>query len=87
MLSNKKIVCPNNLINIAKKKGVINVAIVNAGKIFPMESAHKAVQNNLINPSNDQSILTAGACIEQDSLDEIIKQKIKELRDSGAVGK
>ena len=51
MLSNKKIVCPNNLINVAKKKGVVNAAIVNAGEIFPMESVHKAVQHNLINPT------------------------------------
>tara|TARA_B100000686_G_scaffold42902_1_gene44932 strand:- start:557 stop:1468 length:912 start_codon:yes stop_codon:yes gene_type:complete len=51
MLSNKKIICPNNLINIAKKKGVVNAAIVNAGEIFPMESVHKAVQHNLINPT------------------------------------
>ena len=50
MLSNKKIICPNNLINIAKKKGTIDSAIVNAGEIFPMESVHKAVQLNLINP-------------------------------------
>ena len=51
MLSNKKIICPNNLINIAKKKGTIDAAIVNAGEIFPMESVHKAVQNELINPT------------------------------------
>ena len=50
MLSNKKIICPNNLINLAKKKGTIDSAIVNAGEIFPMESVHKAVQHNLINP-------------------------------------
>ena len=50
MLSNKKIICPNNLINVAKKKGTIDAAIVNAGEIFPMESVHKAVQHNLINP-------------------------------------
>jgi len=50
MLSNKKIICPTNLINIAKKKGTIDAAIVNAGEIFPMESVQKAVQNNLINP-------------------------------------
>ena len=50
MLSNKKIICPNNLINVAKKAGVIDAAIVNAGQIFPMESVHKAVQHNLINP-------------------------------------
>jgi len=50
MLSNKKIVCPNNLINIAKKSGAVDAAIVNAGEIFPMESVNKAVEHNLINP-------------------------------------
>ena len=50
MLSDKKIVCPNNLINVAKKTGTVNAVIVNAGEIFPMESVHKAVQHNLINP-------------------------------------
>ena len=50
MLSNKKIICPDNLINIAKKKGIIDAAIVNAGEIFPMESVYKAVEHNLINP-------------------------------------
>ena len=50
MLSNKKIVCPNNLIKVAKKTGAVDAAIVNAGEIFPMESVHKAVQYNLINP-------------------------------------
>ena len=50
MLSNKKIICPNNLINVAKKVGNVDAAIVNAGEIFPMESVHKAVQHNLINP-------------------------------------
>ena len=50
MLSNKKIICPNNLINVAKKAGIIDAAIVNAGEIFPMESVHKAAQHNLINP-------------------------------------
>ena len=51
MLSDKKIVCPNNLINVAKKTGTVNAVIVNAGEIFPMESVHKAVQYNLINPT------------------------------------
>ena len=50
MLSNKKIICPNNLINVAKKKGKVNAAIVNAGEIFPMESVQKAVGHGLINP-------------------------------------
>ena len=51
MLSNKKIICPNNLIKIAKKIGTIDAAIVNAGEIFPMESVQKAVSHNLINPT------------------------------------
>ena len=51
MLSSKKIICPNNLINVAKNKGTVNAAIVNAGEIFPMESVHKAVKHNLINPT------------------------------------
>tara|TARA_B110000438_G_scaffold236577_1_gene233718 strand:+ start:1662 stop:2573 length:912 start_codon:yes stop_codon:yes gene_type:complete len=51
MLSNKKIICPNNLIKVAKKMGTIDAAIVNAGEIFPMESVHKAVEHNLINPT------------------------------------
>ena len=51
MLSNKKIICPDNLIDVAKKKGIVDAAIVNAGEIFPMESVHKAVQHNLINPT------------------------------------
>jgi len=51
MLSSKKIVCPNNLINVAKKIGTVDAVIVNAGEIFPMESVHKAVQHNLINPT------------------------------------
>ena len=51
MLSNKEIICPNNLINVAKKTGTVAAAIVNAGEIFPMESVHKAVQHNLIIPT------------------------------------
>jgi phosphate acetyltransferase len=35
---------------LLKKKGTVNAVIVNAGEIFPMESVHKAVQQNLINP-------------------------------------
>ena len=50
MLSNKKIICPNNLINVAKKSGTVDAAIVNAGEILPMESVHKAVEHKLINP-------------------------------------
>ena len=50
MLSNKEIVCPNNLLDFAhKKKGVI-AAIVNAGLPLPMLSVQDAVNENLIIP-------------------------------------
>ena len=51
MLSNKKIICPNNLLNVAKRSGLIDAAIVNAGEIFPMESVQMAVEHGLINPT------------------------------------
>ena len=50
MLSDKKIQCPNNLLNVAKKKNNITAAIVNAGKPLPMHSAMEAVKENLIIP-------------------------------------
>ena len=50
MLSDKEIICPNNLLNVAsKKKGVI-AGIVNAGKPLPMLSVMDAVKENLIEP-------------------------------------
>ena len=50
MLSNKEIVCPNNLLNIANKKKVVKAAIVNAGKPLPMLSVQDAISENLIDP-------------------------------------
>ncbi len=50
MLSNKEIVCPDNLLNIAHNKKGIEVAIVNAGKPLAMISAMDAVKENLIIP-------------------------------------
>ena len=41
MLSNKKIICPNNLIKIAKKTGAVDAAIVNAGEIFQWNQSTK----------------------------------------------
>ncbi len=50
MLSDKEIVCPNNLLNVAhKKKGVV-AGIVNAGKPLPMLSVMDAVKEELIIP-------------------------------------
>ena len=50
MLSNKEIVCPNNLLDHAHKKKGVKVAVVNAGKPLPMISVHDAVNENLIEP-------------------------------------
>ena len=50
MLSNKEIVCPENLLNYAKKKKDIKAGIVNAGKPLPMHSTMEAVKENLITP-------------------------------------
>ena len=50
MLSNKKIICPENLLKIAKSKKDITAGIVNAGKPLPMHSAMEAVNENLIIP-------------------------------------
>ena len=50
MLSNKEIICPNNLLNVAHKKKGVRAAIVNAGKPLPMLSVLDAVNENLIEP-------------------------------------
>ena len=50
MLSKKKIVCPDNLIQIAKKRGPVKAVIVNAVKKVALESAKQATEMNLIVP-------------------------------------
>jgi len=50
MLSKKKIICPDNLLKIEKKKGPVEAVIVNAGKKVALESAKQAVEANLIIP-------------------------------------
>jgi len=50
MLSNKEIVCPNNLLDVAHQKKGVKVAVVNAGKPLPMLSVQDAVNENLIEP-------------------------------------
>ena len=59
MLSNKEIICPDNLLKIAKKKGPVKAVIVNAGKKVAIESAMQAVEANLIIPVfiGDKSII------------------------------
>jgi len=50
MLSNKEIICPNNLLDHAHKKKGVKVAVVNAGKPLPMLSIQDAVNENLVEP-------------------------------------
>ena len=50
MLSKKEIICPENLLKVAKTKGSVKVIIVNAGKSVSMQSAKEAVEKGLIDP-------------------------------------
>ena len=50
MLSRKEIICPENLLKIAKTKGPIKVVIVNAGKSVSIESTKQAVDEGFIDP-------------------------------------
>ena len=50
MISDKKIVCPNNLLHAANKKKSVTAGIVNAGKPLPMLSVIEAINSNLIVP-------------------------------------
>ena len=81
MLSNKKIVCPNNLLNVAHKKKGVKVAIVNAGKPLPMLSVHDAVNENLVEPifiGDEKEILKCADDLKWDiSKFEIINEPIE----------
>ena len=59
MLSKKEIICPKNLLEIAKKKGPAKAVIVNAGKKVAIISAKQAVEANLIVPVfvGDQTVI------------------------------
>ena len=50
MLSKKEIICPEQLLKLAKIKGPVKVVIVNAGKAVSIESAKQAVDESLIDP-------------------------------------
>ena len=63
MLSKKDIICPKNLLNLAKTKGPAKAVIVNAVKPVSIESAKQAVDANLILPIfiGDKSIIENNA--------------------------
>ena len=81
MLSNKEIVCPNNLLDKAHKKKGVKVAIVNAGKPLPMLSVQDSVNENLIEPifiGNKHEILKCAEDLKWDiSQYEILNEPVE----------
>jgi len=81
MLSNKEIVCPNNLLDKAHKKKGVKVAVVNAGKPLPMLSVQDAVNENLIEPifiGDEKEILKCAEDLKWDiSNYEIIDEPVE----------
>ena len=81
MLSNKEIVCPNNLLDKAQGKKSVKVAVVNAGKPLPMLSVQDAVNENLIEPifiGDEKEILKCAEDLKWDiSKYEIINEPIE----------
>ena len=81
MLSNKEIICPDNLLNAAHKKKGVKAAIVNAGKPLPMISVQDAVNENLIEPvfiGDEKEILKCAEDLKWDiSNYEIINEPIE----------
>jgi len=81
MLSNKEIVCPNNLLDKAHKKKGVKVAIVNAGKPLPMLSVQDSVNENLIEPifiGNKNEILKCAEDLKWDiSQYEILDEPVE----------
>ena len=81
MLSNKEIICPNNLLDVAHKKKGVKVAVVNAGKPLPMLSIQDAVNENLIEPifiGDKEKILKCAGDLQWDiSKYEVIDEPIE----------
>ena len=81
MLSNKEIVCPNKLLDVAHKKKSIKAGIVNAGMPLPMLSVQDAVNENLITPifiGNKKEISKCAELLKWDiSSYEIIDEPIE----------
>ena len=81
MLSNKEIICPNNLLDEAHKKKGVKVAVVNAGKPLPMLSIQDAVNENLVEPifiGNKEEIQKCAEDIKWDiSSYEIIHEPVE----------
>ena len=81
MLSNKEIVCPNNLLDVAHRKKAVTAAIVNAGLPLPMISVQDAVSENLITPifiGNKENILKCAEDLKWDISEyEIVDEPVE----------
>ena len=81
MLSNKEIICPENLLNVAHKKKGVKAGIVNAGKPLPMLSVQDAVNEKLIEPifiGDEKEILKCAKDLKWDiSNYEIINEPVE----------
>ena len=81
MLSNKEIICPNNLLDVAYKKKDVKVAVVNAGKPLPMLSIQDAVNEGLIEPifiGDKQEIIKCAEDLQWDiSKYEVIDEPVE----------
>ena len=83
MLSNKEIVCPENLLRVAKNKKDVTAGIANAGKLLPMHSVMEAVKESLITPIFIGDKKEIQKCAEQlkwdiskfEIVDEIVENK------------
>ncbi len=81
MLSDREIVCPNNLLVVAHKKKGVKAGIVNAGKPLPMLSVQDAANENLIEPifiGDEKEILKCAEDLKWDiSKYEIIHEPVE----------
>ena len=88
MLSNKEIICPNNLLDRAHQKKGVKAGIVNAGKPLPMLSVQDAVNENLIDPifiGDKEEILDCAKKLNWDiSAYEIIDEPVE--NNTAAIG-
>ena len=73
MISKKEIICPENLLRLAKSKGPVKAVIVNAVKLTAIESAKQAVDANLITP-----IFIGDKSINEENAKQIKKILLKE---------
>ena len=86
MISDKEIICPINLLNVAHKKKGVTAGIVNAGTPLPMLSAMDAVSEDLIVPTFIGNKIEIQKCADNLKLD-ISKYEIIHEPDENSTAK